>query len=132
MKRNYHCPWCDGTLNPNVKIILKAERAGRAALILFSPQPGNFDVIMPESFKLKRRDEVKFSCPLCARDLTSKRDTTKAQISFIGPGAQSGVVIFSRIFGHHETYFVTKEEVRSYGENAGPAGINYWGEGPRQ
>jgi hypothetical protein len=131
MKRNYHCPWCDGVLNPNVKLILKAERAGRAALVLFSPQPGNFQVIMPESFKLNKNDEVRFSCPLCGRDLTSNRDATKAQIRFAGPGAQSGVVIFSRVFGHHETYFVTNEEVRSYGEDAGPAGVNYWGAGPK-
>ncbi len=130
MKRDYHCPWCDGLLNPNVKIILKAERAGRAALVLFSPQPGNYHVIVPPSFPLKKKDEVRFSCPLCSRDLTSSRDPTKAQIRFVGPAGQSGVTVFSRVYGHHETYFVTKEEVRSYGEDAGPAGINYWGAGP--
>ena len=46
MKRSYLCPKCDGVLNPNIKIILKTERAGRAALLLFSPQPGNYDVIV--------------------------------------------------------------------------------------
>jgi hypothetical protein len=56
MKRSYLCPKCDGVLNPNIKIILKTEIAGRAALVLFSPQPGNYHVIVPESFRLKKGD----------------------------------------------------------------------------
>ncbi|MEW5984740.1 MAG: hypothetical protein AB1806_20495 [Acidobacteriota bacterium] len=131
MRRKYLCPKCNGTLNPNVKIILKAECARRAALLLFSPQPGNYDVIVPESFRLKKHDVVRFSCPLCAHDFTSTRDPSMAEIRFAGPGGQSGLTVFSRTFGHHETYFVTKEEVRSYGEHAGRAGMNFWGVGPK-
>ena len=130
MKRNYHCPKCYGILNPNVKIILKTECAGRTALLLFSPQPGNYHVIAPESFQLKRNDEVRFSCPLCSRDLTSKRDKQMAEISFSSPGGDSGRVVFSRVYGHHETYFVTKEEVRCFGKHAGRDGVNFWGAGP--
>lgn len=132
MKRNYHCPKCYGILNPNVKIVLRTECAGRTALLLFSPQPGNYQVIAPESFHLKKNDEVRFSCPLCSLDLTSKRDPTMAEISFSSPGGQSGRAIFSRIFGHQETYFVTKEEVRGYGKHAARDGINYWGAGPKE
>ena len=131
MKRNYHCPKCYGILNPNVKIILKTECGGRSALLLFSPQPGNYHVIAPESFHLKKNDEVRFSCPLCHRDLTSKRDKAMAEINFSSPGGQSGRVVFSRIYGHHETYFVTQEEVRSFGKHADRASVNYWGAGPK-
>jgi len=131
MKRSYLCPKCDGVLNPNIKIILKTERAGRAALLLFSPQPGNYDLIVPESFRLKKGDEVQFSCPLCSRDLTSKRDPTMAEIRFVCPNGPSGTVVFSRVVGHHETYFVTKEEVKPYGEHARPQAINFWGAGPK-
>jgi len=130
MKRNYHCPKCYGILNPNVKIILKTECAGRTALLLFSPQPGNYHVIAPESFQLKRNDEVRFSCPLCSRDLTSKRDKQMAEITYSSQGGDSGRVVFSRVYGHHETYFVTKEEVRSFGKHAGRDGVNFWGAGP--
>ncbi len=132
MKRNYHCPKCYGILNPNVKIILRTECGGRTALLLFSPQPGNYDVITPESFRLKKNDEVRFSCPLCARDLTSKRDRHMAEISFSTPGGQGGRVVFSRTFGHQETYFVTKEEVRSYGKHADGEGVNFWGAGAKE
>ena len=132
MKRSYHCPKCGGVLNPNVKIILKAEHAGRSALLLFSPQPGNYQVIVPESFRLKKHEEVRFICPLCSRDLTSRRDPAMAEIRFETPGGQAGSVVFSRVFGHEETYFVTKEEVRSYGRHAGSDGINFWGVGPKE
>jgi hypothetical protein len=132
MKRNYHCPKCYGILNPNVKIILRTECGGRRALLLFSPQPGNYDVTAPESFRLKKGDEVRFSCPLCARDLTSRRDRSMAEINFATPGGHAGRVVFSRVYGHHETYFVTKEEVRSYGRHADHDGVNFWGVGPKE
>jgi len=130
MKREYFCPHCDGRLNPNVKIILKAEHGSRRALFLFSPQPGNYQVIVPEGFRVRRGEEVKFSCPVCSHDLTSKRDKTKAEIRFIGTGGQEGSVVFSRAHGHHETYFVTREEVKRFGEHAAPEGMNFWGTGP--
>lgn len=132
MTRSYLCPTCEGVLNPHTKIILKTEHAGRAALLLFSPQPGNYHVIVPESFRLKQGDEVRFSCPLCSGDLTSKRDPTMAEIRFASPNGSSGTVVFSRVVGHHETYFITKEEVKSYGEHAGREGINFWGAGPKR
>ena len=132
MKRHDHCPKCYGILNPYVTIILKTECAGRTAPLLFSPQPGNDHVIAPESFQLKKNDEIRFSCPLCSRDLTSTRDRMMAEISFSSPGGQSGRVVFSRIFGHHETCFVTKKEVRSFGKHADSTGINIWGVGPKE
>ena len=130
MKRSYYCPKCNGVLNPNVKIILKAERGKTAALLLFSPQPGNYHVIVPESFSLRKNEEVRFTCPLCSRDLTSRRDPAMAEIRFATPNGHAGRVIFSRAFGHEETYFVTKEEVRSYGRHAESDKVNYWGVGP--
>ena len=81
MKRNYHCPKCYGILNPNVKIILKTECGGRTALLLFSPQPGNYDVIVPESFHLKKHDEVRFSCPLCDWTLSLVKISRQSKIS---------------------------------------------------
>ncbi len=132
MKREYQCPHCEGKLNPNIKIILRAERRGRRALLLFSPQPGNYQVIVPEGFHLKSGEQVKFSCPICGHDLTTKRDAGMAAIRYAGPGGEGGSVVFSRAYGHHETYFVTREEIRSYGEHAAAEGMNFWGAGPRR
>jgi len=41
-------------------------------------------------------------------------------------------VVFSRRYGHQETYFVTTEEVRSFGRHADRAGVNFWGAGPEE
>lgn len=129
MKRSYYCPHCKGLLNPNVKIILRAEFESHRGLILFSPQPGNYDCILPEDFHLKKRATVRFSCPICAKDLTSSRDRTMAEILFSTSAGQEGKVIFSRVFGHHATYFITDEEVRSFGEHMDEGGLNFWGMG---
>jgi hypothetical protein len=117
-------------LNPNVKVILRAERKSHAALFLFSPQPGNYDVTVPSGFKLVKGERVKFSCPICSHDLTSARDRDMAEIDFVGPSGRSGTVVFSRQYGHHETYFVTREDVRPFGEHLAPEGVNFWGTGP--
>ncbi|MCE5245427.1 MAG: hypothetical protein ABFD84_00220 [Candidatus Polarisedimenticolia bacterium] len=132
MKRTYHCPHCDGLLNPNVKIILKAEAAAGPGLVLFSPRPGNYEAIVAEDLHIKKKETVRFSCPLCGKDLTSSRDRTMAEINFVSPSGQEGRVVFSRVFGHHETYFVTDEQVSGYGGHIGEDQLNFWGMGPRR
>lgn len=129
MKRYYSCPHCDAILNPNVKIVLRAEASGHRALFLFSPQPGNYDVVIPEGFRLRREQTVRFACPVCARDLTSKRDPSLAEIACRW-GSTQATVAFSQTFGHHATYFITTEQVRSFGEHAVQQDMNFWGEGP--
>lgn len=130
MKRTYQCPHCRAILNPSTKIILRAQLDDRAGLFLFSPQPGNYDVIIPDGFQLREKDRVTFSCPVCTKDLTSHKDETLAEISFSSSSGSTGTVAFSRLFGHHSTYFITAEDVRSYGEHAVPLDMNFWGEGP--
>jgi hypothetical protein len=132
MKRTYLCPHCKAILNPSTKIILRAELEGKRGLFLFSPRPGNYDVIIPDGFRLRRKDRIGFSCPVCSRDLTSVHDSALAEIRFTSSGGSSGTVAFSRIFGQHASYFITAEHVRSYGEHAAGRGVNFWGEGPER
>jgi hypothetical protein len=98
--------------------------------LLFSPQPGNYDVVLPDGFVLRRRDRVEFSCPVCGQALTSERDAAMAEIAFSTSSGLTGTVAFSRVYGHHATYFITEETVRSYGEHASTGDVNFWGEGP--
>lgn len=130
MKRTYFCPHCDGSLNPNVKIIMRAEHGGQKGLFLFSPRPGNYEVIVPEGFRLKKKDVVDFSCPICGKDLTSRRDRALAEIRFASSAGAEGTVAFSRTYGVHATYFITCEHVRCYGEHANSERVNFWGVGP--
>jgi RNase P subunit RPR2 len=133
MKRTYFCPTCKAILNPNVKIILTLSSGRRRSLILLSPQPGNYSVILPSDVALRRGEEVDFFCPACGTSLRSEANPHLAEIGFRLEDGTRGRVNFSRKYGEHATYFVTKEWVRSYGENAAIYGdANFFGAGVRE
>lgn len=133
MKRTYFCPKCKAILNPNVKIILTLASGRRRSLILLSPQPGNYSVILPLDVTLRRGEEVDFFCPACSSSLRSEANDHLAEIGFRLEDGAKGRVNFSRKYGEHATYFVTKERVRSYGENAAIYGdANFFGAGERE
>lgn len=128
MKRNYTCTHCNAVLNPSAKIVMKATLGEQNGLFLFSPRPGNYGLFMPHDFALKEGDEVEFSCPVCGKDLTSKRGAQWAELNFQSSSEMQGTVLFSKIFGVHATCFITEETIRWYGEDANPS-INFYGEG---
>lgn len=130
MKRTYQCPHCRAVLNPGTKIVLRGQLAGRRGLFLFSPTPGNYEVVVPPGVELRKRDRVDFGCPVCGEDLTSRHEPSLAEIAFRTSSGDAGTVAFSRTWGNHETYFITREKVSRYGENADRDIMNYWGEGP--
>jgi hypothetical protein len=133
MKRVYFCLKCKATLNPNVKLILTMAKGRRRSLILFSPQPGNYSVILPGDITLDRGDEVEFFCPACGVNLRSEASAHLTEIGFRLEDGTKGRLHFSRKFGEHATYFVTKEKVRSYGENAAIYGdANFFGAGGKR
>ncbi|GAB4376199.1 MAG: hypothetical protein Kow0062_16150 [Acidobacteriota bacterium] len=125
----YYCPKCQATLNPNVKIILSARKGTRQGLVLLSPRPGEYDAIAAEELALEPGDKVEFFCPLCRADLTSRADDNLAELGYRGDRGEEGRVDFSRIFGEHATYFVSKGEVRSFGAHASHySDANFFGE----
>jgi len=133
MKRQYHCPHCEGLLNPGTKIVIKAVKDLTAGLFLFSPQVGNYDLVMPDDFRLSIGDRVTFYCPICGADLTSEADKDLAHLELRRKSKPTVLVHFSRIFGRHATFVVGEDEVSSYGEHA-PSyrGVNFFGEGEKE
>jgi RNase P subunit RPR2 len=130
MKRTYFCPKCRATLNPNVKLILTMAKGRRRSLILLSPRPGDYSAILPADVSLRQGEEVDFHCPACGANLRSEASAHLAEIGFRLEDGTKGRVDFSRRFGEHATYFVTKEQIRSYGENAAIYGdANFFGAG---
>jgi hypothetical protein len=127
VKQSYTCTHCEALLNPSVKIILRGQHRKARGLFLFSPQPGNYSVVIPEGMHLERNDRVTFSCPVCGQDLTSVRDPALAEIRMHTASGSKGTVAFSRRFGHHATYFITEESVRAFGEDAEDRSVNFWG-----
>ena len=132
MMRTYFCPACKAVLNPNVKIILALASGRRKSLILLSPRPGDYSVILPPDLTLRRGEEVDFFCPACGKSLRSEASAHLAEIGFRLEDGSQGRVNFSRRFGEHATFFVTRERVRAYGENAAMYGeANFFGAGVR-
>ncbi len=130
MKRHYFCPHCRANLNPNVKIILMARVGDLQGLILLSPQPGNYEVILADEIVLEEDDLVDFHCPVCSESLTTRRDENMARLSFRFSSGREGRVYFARRFGHHATYFVSDDAIESFGENASQqVNLNYFGSG---
>lgn len=130
MKRMYFCLKCKATLNPNVKLILTMAKGKRRSLILLSPRPGDYSVIVPRDVALRHGDVVDFFCPACGAHLQSDADPHFTEIGFRLEDGTKGRVNFSRKYGEHATFFVTKEQIRSYGENAEIYGdANFFGAG---
>jgi hypothetical protein len=130
MKRSYSCPRCQATLNPNVKVILTAVSAGRRGLVLLSPQPGNYNAIMSEELPIQVGDLVEFRCPVCNALLTSGENENLAALRFRFSTGLQGTVLFSRRYGEHATYFISDDEVRTYGDDLGQgASVNFFGVG---
>ena len=131
MKRSYYCLKCGTDLNPGTKIILTFIAKSGQGLILFSPQPGNYSVIVPEAARFRQGEAVQFNCPVCHAEITSAVNKNLAEIGFRFSNGLEGRVSFSRRYGEHATYFVTQEEIRTYGENAQVySQVNFFGEGP--
>jgi hypothetical protein len=128
MNRNqYYCPICNAHLNPGTKIVLCARHNERKALMLLSPTPGDYDVVVARGLDLETECVVELFCPICDHPLVSARDANMAELVFRNEERQ-GVVVFSKVWGQHATYFVTEEAVQSYGEHADGDGVNFWGE----
>jgi hypothetical protein len=133
MKRTYFCLACKATLNPNVKIILTMGKGRRRSLILLSPRPGDYSIILSEDVALKPGDEIELFCPACGANLRSDINAHLVEIGFRLEEGTRGRVNFSRRYGEHATYFVTRERVRSYGEDAAVYGAaNFFGAGGEQ
>ena len=133
MLRTYFCPACRATLNPGRTLILTFAKGKRRSLILLSPRPGDYSVVLPNNVVLRQGDEVEFFCPVCGASLRSEAHKHLTEIGFQLEDGTKGRVNFSRKYGEHATYFVTKEQVRSYGENAGAYGrANFFGAGGKK
>ena len=113
------CPSCATHLNPREDLILAATTRGQKGLVLLHPEPGNYRVSLSHGFPLERGDVVQFFCPLCRADLTSALDANLVQLeSTSHEGDEKGIVVFSRVYGDHATFVVTRGTVNAFGEDA--------------
>ncbi|HPF36402.1 MAG TPA: hypothetical protein P5571_05665 [Candidatus Krumholzibacteria bacterium] len=118
MNKNYLCPHCRAVLNPNVKVVLVAERNDRRALLLLNARPGDYGFIADPSFPLDEGEPALFRCPVCGADLTSPSSSEFAELIQVEDGGHEARVEFSRVYGRHATFIVDGREVTAFGEDA--------------
>ncbi|MEE4270297.1 MAG: hypothetical protein V2I67_01400 [Thermoanaerobaculales bacterium] len=108
MHWTYSCPHCSAVLNPKDSIVLRAEGDGRRFLVGFHPQPGNYDVDLPDGVAMEAGSRWDFSCPVCDRSLTSELSDELCALDMEQHGERHRVY-FSRIAGEEATFVVSAE-----------------------
>jgi hypothetical protein len=128
----FKCPYCDGHLKANTKIILSARKDnGKRGLILFNPQLGEYDILKHDTFELSEGEHLDILCPLCHANLTDTTiDQNLAKILMLDETGNEYQVYFSEIVGMKCTYKIHGKKVEAFGEDAAQY-LNYWGETPR-
>jgi predicted RNA-binding Zn-ribbon protein involved in translation (DUF1610 family) len=130
MKNVFTCPHCQAVLNPSVKILLVVSYRKTKGLILLSPQPGNYKYMCDSSIeqKLAPGSKMRFSCPVCAENLTSPANSQMVELRMAAPGRKPRRVEFSRIYGKRATFIFDGEDVLAFGEDADDVGsTNFFG-----
>jgi len=119
-RRDFSCPKCKGHLRVGDHIIFKVKNdLKQSALLLLSPQIGNYSSVKHRSFEFNQGEVLEFYCPLCNASLRSDIHQNLALILMKDEMGKSFAVYFSQVAGEHSTYETDGESVRITGENAG-------------
>jgi hypothetical protein len=130
MPTRFRCPHCKATLNPGTKIVLRISRGKKSAVVLLSPKLGDYTVILPDDFIIRRGDKATFSCPACAADLTSASNSNFAEVLRQRADGEVDRVQFHRNFGEQATFVISKGEIKAFGADAADySGVNFFGAG---
>jgi hypothetical protein len=115
MNWTYSCPHCKALLNPDDKIVLRAESEDRKLLVGLHPQPGNYEVELPPGEEMAAGTRWDFVCPWCDRSLVSELSDALCALD-VHAGGDTHRVFFSRIVGEQATFVVSAEGIlRDYG-----------------
>jgi hypothetical protein len=120
MEWKFTCPGCHSILNPNQRVVFKVEYGGRKALMLLSAHLGDYLSICDDEFAsgIETGSLVKFSCPICDRDLSAADNERFAEILQVTPEREPRRVRFSQVYGEHATFTIAGDEIESYGKDA--------------
>jgi len=124
MSLSYHCPKCDGLLNPNVRVVLIARYGDKQGIVLMSSKPGDYQVICDKGLchDVAKGDVVEFSCPVCHGSLTSESYEQFAELKCVNSqkaGHGPCLLRFSRVSEEHATFLYDGDSVKEFGDEAG-------------
>jgi hypothetical protein len=117
---DFLCPKCKEHIRVGDNIIFKVKNSKKqSALLLLSPQIGNYGSIKHPSFEIQQGEYLEFFCPLCNASLMSDIDKNLARVIQYDESGKANDVYFSQIFGEHSTFATNGEAVHVAGEDAG-------------
>jgi hypothetical protein len=117
---DFLCPKCKEHLRVGDHIIFKVKNNRKqTALLLLSPQIGNYSSIKHPSFEFKEGESLGFYCPLCNTSLMSDIHQNLALVLIKDETGKNLAVYFSQVAGEHSTYKVDGDAVHAAGEDAG-------------
>jgi len=115
MHWKYSCPHCEASLNPDERVVLRAEFGDHRFLAGLHPQPGNYEVELPPGEEMAPGTRWEFFCPVCEKSLVSELSEDLCELVMSSPGAPHHVY-FSRIAGEEATFVVSAEGMlKDYG-----------------
>lgn len=117
---DFLCPKCKDHLRVGDHIIFKVKNSAKqTALVLLSPQIGNYSSVKHPSFDFKKGESLEFFCPLCNASLKSDIHQNLALVLMTDETEKRYAVYFSQIAGEHSTYETDGDSVHAEGEDAG-------------
>ena len=115
MDWTYSCPHCDAILNPEERVVLRAEHGNRRFLVGLHPQPGNYEVELPPGEEMAPGTRWELFCPVCEKSLVSELSEDLCALD-VRTGGEVHRVYFSRIAGEEATFVVSAEVLlKDYG-----------------
>jgi len=117
---DFLCPKCREHIRVGDNIIFKIKNGKKqSALLLLSPQIGNYTSIKHPSFVIQQGEALEFYCPLCNASLMSDIHKNLARVIQYDESGKTNDVYFSQIVGEHSTFTTDGESVHVAGEDAG-------------
>ncbi len=117
---DFLCPKCEEHIRVGDNIIFKIKNSKKqSALLLLSPQIGNYTSIKHPSFEIQNGEYLEFYCPLCNAPLMSDIDKNLANVILQDETGKCHDVYFSQIVGEQSTFTTDGESVHAAGHDAG-------------
>jgi uncharacterized protein YbaR (Trm112 family) len=132
MAQVFRCPYCNGVLNVEDKIVFSVRtKNGVRGLIFLNPELGNYQTITNPSFKVKEGELNQYLCPICHANLAALEiNQNLVKVLLTEENKRVYEILFSGIAGEHCTYKLKETELETYGEDSDKY-QNFFGEGPR-
>jgi predicted RNA-binding Zn-ribbon protein involved in translation (DUF1610 family) len=117
---DFLCPKCKEHIRVGDNIIFKVKNSKKqSALLLLSPQIGNYTSHKHPAFEIQTGESLEFYCPLCNASLISDIHKNLAHVILQDQKGKSTNIYFSQIVGEHSTFTTDGDSVNVAGEDAG-------------